>query len=84
MKKFTAFCSASLLVMLLTSWGFVGHRTIGVIAENHLTPKAKAGIHALLGDTAIADVASWADQVRGNDPIINILRPGIIWNLQWA
>ena len=68
MKKLMAFSFASLLVMLLTSWGFVGHRTIATIAENHLTPKAKAGIHNLLGDTAIADVASWADQVRSSDP----------------
>jgi hypothetical protein len=48
----------------LISWGGVGHKTIGTIAENHLTPAAKAGIRNLIGDTAIADIASWADQAR--------------------
>ena len=56
------------LVLLLTSWGFTGHKTIGLIAANHLTPAAKASVQALLGDRSLAEVASWADEVRGDDP----------------
>jgi hypothetical protein len=48
----------------LISWGATGHRTIGRIAENHLTPVAKAAVHDLLGDQSLADVAIWADEVR--------------------
>lgn len=48
----------------LISWGVTGHRTIGRIAETHLNAKAKAGVRALLGNQTLADIASWADEVR--------------------
>ncbi|HEY4063095.1 MAG TPA: S1/P1 nuclease [Puia sp.] len=51
----------------LLSWGVTGHRTIGKIAENHLSPRAKAGVESLLGNETLADVAPWADEVR-NQP----------------
>lgn len=51
----------------LVSWGFKGHQAVATIAENHLTPQAKAQIKALLGDQRLADVAAWADELR-NDP----------------
>jgi len=39
-----------------------------LIAEKHLTPEARAGIKALLGDRSIADVrlCTWADLIRGS------------------
>jgi hypothetical protein len=52
------------IVLVLVSWGGVGHKTVATIAENHLTPEAKSSIKALLGDQSIADIASWADEVR--------------------
>jgi len=51
--------------VLLLSWGVTGHRTVGKIAEDHLTPKALAGVRDLLGDQTLADVSTWADEVRG-------------------
>ncbi|TDW96309.1 S1/P1 nuclease [Dinghuibacter silviterrae] len=48
----------------LLSWGVTGHRTCGRIAENHLTPAARAAIHDILGDESIADASTWADEVR--------------------
>lgn len=53
-----------LIALFLLSWGVTGHRTIGKIAENHLTPKAKAAVQELLGNQSLADVATWADEVR--------------------
>jgi len=53
-----------ILMLALVSWGGVGHKTVATIAENHLTPAAKSSIKALLGDQSIADIASWADEVR--------------------
>jgi hypothetical protein len=50
--------------ILFISWGVTGHRTVGKIAENHLTPKAMAGVKDLLGDATLADVSTWADEVR--------------------
>src|SRR5207244_4427025 len=47
-------------------WGGTGHQIVCLIAEEHLTPHAKAAIHQLLGDASISDgeIASWADEVR--------------------
>lgn len=56
-----AFASASLV---LVSWGVVGHHAVGKIAENHLTPKAKAAVRDLLGTTSMAEVSTWADEIR--------------------
>lgn len=50
------------------SWGRLGHRTVGLIAAKHLTPKAQNAINDLLGGANLADIANWADEVRGNDP----------------
>jgi hypothetical protein len=46
------------------SWGVTGHRTVGRIAERHLTPKAMAAVKELLGQESLADVSSWADEMR--------------------
>ena len=64
MKKHFAISVFSSVSLMLISWGFLGHKTVAIVAENHLTPKAKAAVRALLGDTTMADVASWADEIR--------------------
>jgi hypothetical protein len=51
------------------AWGRLGHRVISRIAENQLTPKAKAAIAALLPEgECIADASTWADGNRGRLP----------------
>lgn len=55
--------SFSFLSILLISWGVTGHRTVGRIAQNHLTPKALAGVRDLLGDASLADVSTWPDEI---------------------
>jgi hypothetical protein len=64
MKKTLPLLAIFIISFLMISWGYVGHKTVATIAENHLTPEAKAGIKELLGDQTISDVASWADEVR--------------------
>jgi S1/P1 Nuclease len=56
-----------LVPQLLQAWGREGHRALALIAEKHLSRKAAAQVKDLLGDKSIADVASWADEVR-NQP----------------
>jgi S1/P1 Nuclease len=63
MKKLYSFFVVAVIVVLI-SWGAVGHRTVGSIAQKHLTPKALAGVRDLLGGQSLADVANWADSVR--------------------
>lgn len=54
------------------AWGHEGHEIVARIAAKELTPKARAGVLALLGgsdaESAMADVASWADAVRRDRP----------------
>jgi hypothetical protein len=61
MKKLYVFV---VFAVILISWGAVGHRTVGSIAQKHLTPKALAGVRDLLGGQSLSDVANWADSVR--------------------
>jgi hypothetical protein len=56
-----------LLPMLAFSWGKTGHRVIGQIAENHLSPKAALAVRGLLGTDGLAEVSNWADEIR-SDP----------------
>ena len=45
----------------VSAWGVLGHRTIAAIAENHLTPEAKAATDKYLG-TSLPKVALWMDR----------------------
>jgi hypothetical protein len=57
--------ATSVMVGPAWGWGRLGHRVAGKIAESRLTPAAKAAVAALLepGET-LADVSTWADEVR--------------------
>jgi hypothetical protein len=48
------------------AWGRLGHRVISRLAEQRLTPAAKAAIAELLElGESLADASTWADEVRG-------------------
>ena len=47
-------------------WGANGHRIAAEIAERHLTPDARAAIDALIGDTSLAQISTWPDEIRSN------------------
>lgn len=64
MRKIALSLFAIALSAALLSWGVTGHRTIGKIAADHLTPQAKAAVRDLIGDTTLADVSTWPDEVR--------------------
>ena len=60
------------IIILLTAtvlfgWGKTGHRIIGKIAEENLTPEAKEKITELFGHTDLARIANWADEIK-SDP----------------
>ncbi|KAE9574901.1 Nuclease S1 [Colletotrichum fructicola] len=51
------------------SWGNVGHRTVGYLAEKYLTDEAAALVGKLLANDRnydISDAATWADTLRGH------------------
>ena len=48
------------------SWGVLGHRIIGEIAESYLTPKAKLEIQKILGHETIALASNWGDFIKSD------------------
>lgn len=69
MKNFAAF----LLVLISTpipllAWGPEGHRIVGDIAQERLTPTARLHVKELLGNDDLAAVSVWADDIKGERP----------------
>jgi len=56
-----------LLPFLSFAWGPTGHRVVGLIAEQHLTPKARKAVQRILGRESLAMASTWMDEVR-SDP----------------
>lgn len=48
------------------AWGKNGHRIVGKIAENHLTATTLKAVYELLDDDKLAEVGTWADEMRSN------------------
>ncbi|EIK46957.1 S1/P1 nuclease [Cellvibrio sp. BR] len=49
------------------AWGQNGHRIVGQIANEHLTKKTQQALLPLLGGDLLAEVGTWADEMR-SDP----------------
>jgi hypothetical protein len=64
MKKRFIQLGLVILVLTLSSWGHIGHQTIGVIAERHLTAKSKIKVQEILNGKSLSEVSNWADEVR--------------------
>ena len=47
-------------------WGKVGHRTVGEIAQRHLTPEATSAVFELLDGESLSSASTWADEMRSN------------------
>lgn len=71
MKKIVLSVLVSFISLFLLSWGVIGHRAIGKIAENHLTSRARDSVKALLGTESLADVSTYADEIRSQDAFKN-------------
>ena len=64
MRKILSSLFALVLSVALLAWGVAGHRAVGKIAADHLTPQARAAVHDLIGDTTLAEISTWPDEVR--------------------
>lgn len=71
-KRLSCLALAVFLIALMPAralaWGGDGHRIVAIVAEGHLTPKARQSIDALLGEQTLAEVANYADLVRNRRP----------------
>lgn len=76
MRPTTPFAVLALVLALVWpaaahAWGPLGHRLVARLAEARLDPAARAEVERLLaieGHRSLADVANWADELRGHDP----------------
>jgi hypothetical protein len=55
-----------LLVGQAFAWGQNGHRAVGLIAEQHLSKKAKKKIARILQDNSLAEVSVWMDDIKSD------------------
>lgn len=67
MKKYTLLAFGLIASFVLISWGYEGHHAIAAIGENHLTPKAEQAVKSLLLGATMADVSTYADDIK-NQP----------------
>jgi len=65
MKRFI-FCLALLIPASCFGWGATGHRVVGLIAEKHLSAKAKKNLAKVLGQNSLAEVSVWMDEIRSD------------------
>lgn len=59
------FCATSVF-----AWGPTGHRAVGLVAERHLSAKAKKNLAKILGQQSLAEVSTWMDEIR-SDSVYN-------------
>lgn len=67
MIKKIAFILFTFISLHAFSWGIIGHRTVGLIAEQHLTKKAKKNIEKILGHESLAVASNWMDDIKSDD-----------------
>lgn len=48
----------------INAWGKIGHASVAHIAQMRLTSRAQYHVTAILENSTMADVASWADQIK--------------------
>ncbi len=62
--------SIALLALVVTfnsfGWGATGHRIVGLIAEYHLSKKAKKNIELILGNETLAEVSNYMDFIKSD------------------
>ncbi|MEI5637507.1 MULTISPECIES: S1/P1 nuclease [unclassified Pseudoalteromonas] len=61
-----AFTAGVMLSTQVHAWGQNGHRIVGELAEAHLTATTKQAIKPLLEGDSLAEVSTWADEMRSN------------------
>ena len=63
------FATWTLLLFTTTAafgWGQIGHRTVGQLAEWHLSRRAAKNINRVLGSASLAMVSTWMDEIRSD------------------
>lgn len=67
MKKAVSLIFLLSISYQLFAWGATGHRVVGLIAERHLTKKAKKNIELVLGTETLAEVSNYMDFIKSDN-----------------
>lgn len=67
MKRSILLISIFALSLKAFSWGPTGHRIIGLIAEKHLSKKARKNIEMILKNETLAEVSTFMDFIRSDN-----------------
>lgn len=66
MKKFSLVIFALVITFKSFGWGATGHRIVGLIAEYHLSKKAKKNIEKVLGFETLAEASNYMDFIKSD------------------
>ncbi|MCM4168652.1 hypothetical protein KCTC52924_02341 [Arenibacter antarcticus] len=70
MKKFILCCLFALFMQTSFAnemeWSKTGHRTIGEVAQNHLSGKSKRALRKLLNGQSLALISTYADDIKSD------------------
>jgi len=71
LARLALLCATLLCASQAFAWGGRGHRLVGHLAEDQLSPQALAEVRRLLRnepDPTLAGISDWADELRDGDP----------------
>jgi S1/P1 Nuclease len=66
MKNIIVVIVFSVLSLASYGWGQTGHRAMGLIAERHLTKKAKKALAKILSGESLSMSSTWMDEIRSD------------------
>lgn len=66
-KSLFVFVLTCFLVSSAFGWGQIGHRVIGHIAQEQLSPQAQARLAEVLDGHSLAAASTWMDEIRSDD-----------------
>ena len=67
MKKIISFLFlVPFLIGQAWAWGQTGHRVVGLVAEQHLTKKARKKVALILENNTLAEVSNWMDDIKSD------------------
>lgn len=66
MKHFLVILGTLLISSSAFSWGKLGHRITGQIAQDLLSEKAKLEVQKIIGNESLAQISNWPDFIKSN------------------
>jgi len=64
---FPLFFLCGFIPALSHGWGGNGHRIVGAIAASYLTQEARNAVTGLVGEESLAQVSTWADEIKSDE-----------------